>query len=255
MQFNIVPKVILTCCFCLTADFGALARVTQTAPRLTVDAALVTGVTRDCQPVGPDDFETFTAALEVGANLGVNTLAHFEIDVGLLASILDFPTTYDHNFFAHNFTLVPLSGNTTQDCIVIVDDSKDDTSASASPSSSTLTGVPASTGTLFPASSAVPTWDFSKIESYSSANGHLPTNVNYQQMVQATSVPPDILQAISSAASSQSVQSVQSTQSAGGTAPAPTTNPGATSYAPPFAVVSPLSLLVGVVTAAWLGLV
>jgi hypothetical protein len=66
--------------------------------------------------------------------------------------------------------------------------------------------MPAAAGTLVPAASAVPTFDLTKIESYYSANGHLPTNVNYAQMVKTTTVPDNIKKAVQDAAKNGGLQ-------------------------------------------------
>ncbi|KAJ7831975.1 hypothetical protein B0H13DRAFT_2430368 [Mycena leptocephala] len=50
----------------------------------------------------------------------------------------------------------------------------------------------APTGTLLAAAVAVPTYDMQKIESFYSASGTLPTNINYTQMAQVTQIPTDI---------------------------------------------------------------
>ena len=174
---------------------------------MTVDAALLTAVTRNCTTIGEDDFESFATAFAVGAGMELGTVAHFEIDAGELPEDLGFPTEWDFPFLTVNFPLFPTNGTAQQQCFVLVDDTP-----AATPSNSTvnaaapanLAGVPAATGTMYPAASAVPTWNFTKIESYYSANGHLPTNVNYQQMISATTVPTQILPAVQALTSNAS---------------------------------------------------
>lgn len=190
-------------------SIGAVARVLQNVPKVTVNADLLTAVNRDCQPIGPDDFESFATAFAVGAGMEIGTVAHFEVDAGHFLDDLGIPTEYDFPFFTLDFPLSPANGVNTTNCFVLSDDSGADPGTPSGvdaaqpspPNSTTLQGVPAATGTMFSAASAVPTWNMSKIESYYSANGHLPTNVNYSQMVQATTVPTDILQAVNKAAS------------------------------------------------------
>ena len=107
---------------------------------------------------------------------------------------LGFPVAYDALFFKQDFPVPPSNSTGSPQCIIISDDSPTNTNASSSASS--LSGVPGPTGTMVLAESAVPTWDFAKIESYSSANGHLPTNVDYSLMVKATAVPPQLQPAV-----------------------------------------------------------
>ena len=158
-----------------------------------MNAAIVSGVNRECQPIDPNDFETFDTAFVVRSDISIATGVHFG-PVGLLAEALAAlgfpPLTYDTSFFNMDFLLPPSDSAGAQKCIIISDDSP--TAANAS----SLSGVPGPTGTMVLAESAVPTWDFAKIESYSSANGQLPTNVNYQQMVMATVVPPGLQKSV-----------------------------------------------------------
>ena len=181
-------------------DFGAVSRVLQNVPKVTVNADLLTGVNRNCSPIGANDFESFATAFSVGADMELGTVAHFEIDTGELPDDLGFPLAYDFPFFTHDFVLPPSNGTGTPKCLVIVDDSETPTVTVNGNSPATVQGVPGATGTMFVAESAVPTWDFGKIESYSSANGHLPTNVNYKQMLTATTVPTQVLNAVQAAA-------------------------------------------------------
>ncbi|KAJ7912267.1 hypothetical protein B0H13DRAFT_1875069 [Mycena leptocephala] len=85
-------------------------------------------------------------------------------------------------------------------CMVVVDDNAADT---ASESAGIRGLLPAATGTLLAASAAVPTFNIPGIESYYSAHGALPTNVNYTQMLLATAVPSDIQAAVQAAAAPQ----------------------------------------------------
>ena len=181
----------------ILVNTGLAARLLQQIPKYSVDAAIVTGVNRECQPIGPNDFETFDTAFVVGSDLSLATGVHFGFEGFVLPQALaelGFPVAYDASFFKKDFPLPPSNSTGAPKCIIISDDSP--TAASAS----SLTGVPGPTGTMVLAQSAVPTWDFAKIESYSSANGQLPTNVNYEQMVKATVVPPDLQKSIQAVA-------------------------------------------------------
>ena len=126
--------------------------------------------------------------------------------------------------FSWDVPLAPTLGVNTSTCFVLSDDGTLKTNSSANATSGldaalklkleklldqpapsqSLSGIPALTGTMYPAASAIPTWNMSGIESYYSANGKLPTNVNYGQMVAATSVPSGIQKAVQSAAAKES---------------------------------------------------
>lgn len=188
-------------------DVGALARLLFAIPGVDIDADLLTNVDRQCNPLGPESFESFSAAIALSAGLDLYGVAHFELDTGLFPLDLAFPTTDDITLFDKQIPLLPASNNKT-DCFVIVNDDNS--------TSSTLTGVPASTGTLFSAASAVPTWNISGIESYFSAHSSLPPNVNYTQMAQATSVPSVIAQAVSATVTATSVAPSSTGFSSGG---------------------------------------
>jgi glyceraldehyde-3-phosphate dehydrogenase/erythrose-4-phosphate dehydrogenase len=79
----------------------------------------------------------------------------------------------------------------------------DDTLANAASAIAAL--LPAVTGTLLAAASAIPTFNVSGIEVFFSAHGALPTNVDYSQMLLATAVPDDIKSAVQKAAESEFV--------------------------------------------------
>lgn len=170
---------------------------------LTLSSTEFTNVTRNCTPVGPNDFEYFGTAFGLAAALAIGPEAHWDINAGdaeFILKDLNITTEYDNSFpdYTLEVPLYPADSVDATKCIVLSDNSNIDVAAA---SAATLEGVPAPTGTMFVAESAVPTWDFPKIESYYSANGgHLPTNVNYKQMLEATTVPSDILQAVEAAA-------------------------------------------------------
>ena len=131
-----------------------------------------------------------------------------------------------HPTMSNNRSALPTTSSNpelTKDELLHALELADSSSAGASASATmTVQGAPASTGTLLTAASAVPTWNFTKIESFFSANGQLPTGVNYTQMVQATTVPADLQQAVMKIVSSGS-------SSATGSSANPTVTSGAIS--------------------------
>ncbi|KAJ3553812.1 hypothetical protein NM688_g3420 [Phlebia brevispora] len=200
-------------------EVGASTHLTTNMPQVNVDAALVTNVDRQCNPIGPETFESFSLAFEVGASMDFSAAAHFEVDEGIFDPSTGIPSEYDQTLFDKEVPLAPTNGNQTE-CFIIVDDQP---SNSTNSTTSTVTGVPASTGTLMSAASAVPTWNFTKIQSYFSANGQLPTGVNYTQMVQATVVPSALQQAVnqtvfnSTSAANKTTTGGNTTTTGGGT--------------------------------------
>ncbi|GJE85162.1 hypothetical protein PsYK624_012400 [Phanerochaete sordida] len=220
---------------------GALRLVTN-MPQVAINASLEAGVNRACNPVGEDDFESFGTAFVVASGMALSTTTEYD-DMGLLS--FGFPQSADYMLFEKDIPFTPALGINKTSCFVLADDDSSANAPSAASSvassvassaassavmsgaspvassastSPTVTGVPKTTGTLLAAQSAVPTWDFSKIASYSSANGKLPTNVNYTQMVQATSVPPNLQAAVTKAASSRKSSSGGSPGAADGAA-------------------------------------
>lgn len=202
-------------------DVGAALRLSANLPQLDTSATVLTNVNRDCDAVGVNDFESFGGAFLVGAGLELSTVASFILEEGKFET-QDIPDHWDLSLWSRDFPLAPTRGVNTSTCFVLSDDNltpngTDTTepqsssgshtssaqTSSTPASSSSLPGVPASTGTLYPAASAVPTWNFTKIASYYSASSQLPTNVNYTQMVQATTVPDNLKPAVSNAVKSQ----------------------------------------------------
>lgn len=200
-------------------DADATLRLIQYVPQVNTSAAVVGNVTRNCTSTGPEDFEFFDSAFSVASGLVLSTVAEFDIKLGRL-SLQGFPYSWQHTFWSYNIPFYPALGSDSPACFILSDDNGDDdninapstTIASMSGATSppvalalaettltSLVGLPASTGTLFPAASAIPSWDMLKIESYYSAHSQLPTNVNYTQMLQATSVPSDIASAVTHA--------------------------------------------------------
>jgi hypothetical protein len=173
---------------------GAKARITQRVPQLYVNASMVSSVNRACNPLGANDFESFATAYAVNAGMALTTIASLDLDAEALATISGFSNDHwEKTLYTVNNPILK------QNCSIIADDE----AGNKDPLSSLM---PAATGTLVPAASAVPTFDLTNIESYYSANGHLPTNVNYAQMVKATTVPDKIKKAVQGAAKNGGLQ-------------------------------------------------
>jgi hypothetical protein len=173
---------------------GVKARITERVPQLYVNTSMVSAVNRNCSPIGDNDFESFGTAYVVDAGMDLTTIASINVDLGILSSILRLPSSWDKTLYTFNNPLMK------QKCSVIADDGADTNDNSLS------SLMPAATGTLLPAASAVPTFDLTKIESYYSANGHLPTDVNYGQLVKSTTVPDNIKHVIQQAAKNGELQ-------------------------------------------------
>ncbi|KAF8125554.1 hypothetical protein K438DRAFT_1008931 [Mycena galopus ATCC 62051] len=166
------------------------ARVDINTPQIAANASVVANVNRQCQPIGPNDFESFTAALTFGASAAI------DIEVSTSGKLVP---DLDDQIFTDNITLGSLPPANAPECFIIADSSAPVGNA-ANPNSNEAQGlaglVPVPTGTLLAATKAIPTFDLAKIKSYYSANGALPTNVNYTQLVEATAVPADIKNAV-----------------------------------------------------------
>ncbi|KAJ7663112.1 hypothetical protein DFH06DRAFT_344641 [Mycena polygramma] len=160
---------------------SASGRIGINTPQITAHASALSNVNRQCQNTGPSDFEFFTAALTFGAGGSLDIHASTEGDV--------IPDT-DEPLLTQNITIGSIPPLATPECFIIADDNPTATTGG-------LAGqTPAPTGTLRDAASAVPSFALDKIESYFSASGSLPTNVNYAQLVQATTVPDSIKNAV-----------------------------------------------------------
>jgi len=160
-------------------------RVYVNSPSVHAAANLSTNVNRQCKALGPNDFEFFNSALTFGAGLNMS------IDGTLTGSPFD-----DHDWMIYSKALPfgDFPTLTAPVCMVIVDD------VTSATSTSSLAGqVIAPTGTLLAAAQAIPSFNIAGIQSYYSANGALPTNVNYTQMLKATTVPDDIKKAVQKA--------------------------------------------------------
>ena len=186
---------------------GGTLRVVQNVPQITMDAAVLAAVNRQCQPIDVDDFESFGLAFGVASSMTLSTIAELELDKGL--TDIGLPDSWEHTLWSQDIPFFPAPGSNDTGCFVLTDggDSASDSNTSQSATASAvraaspiIVGMPTSTGILFSAALAVPTWDMGKIESFYAANGHLPTNVNYTQMVQATAVPSNISNALNKAA-------------------------------------------------------
>ncbi|KAJ7582951.1 hypothetical protein C8J56DRAFT_1055972 [Mycena floridula] len=182
-QFNVSFQVALSPYLQLGITVGedvASVRVYVDSPKLSMQAQIVEPSNRNCQKVGPDDFETFSTAFNFQSGLTVGSDAGF----ALISGDIDRLGDQTKPLFSKD---LPFPGDLAlTKCVVVVSDGE------------------AATGTLMPAASAVPSFDVGKIESYYSAhNGQLPTGVNYDQMAQVTTVPSDISKAVDKAADQQ----------------------------------------------------
>lgn len=171
-----------------------------------MNAALQAGVNRECKPIGADDFESFGTAFVIGSGMTLSTEAELILEKGEFVGH-SIPDNWNFQLWGRDIPFTPALGINTTSCFVLSDDGVSVNTTSDSVKAdlrvdAALVGLPAPTGTLLAAQSAIPTWDFNKIESYYSANGHLPTNVNYGQMIQATTVPSNLQAAVTKAASS-----------------------------------------------------
>ncbi|KAF7360944.1 hypothetical protein MSAN_01124500 [Mycena sanguinolenta] len=170
---------------------GSSARLYLDTPHISGTATLAANVNRECQSLGPDDFESFADAFTFGAGVNISLEANSS---GAL-----FPN-FDKVLLTKGFPFGTLPTVDDPKCMVFADDS----TAGSNDANSIASLLPAVTGTLLPAASAIPTFNIPGIESYYSAHsGTLPTNVNYIQMLQATTVPTDILPAVQKAAAAQ----------------------------------------------------
>ncbi|KAF7333338.1 hypothetical protein MVEN_02349100 [Mycena venus] len=185
---SLSPFLDVTVAFGLSA--GSSARLYLNTPHVSGTATIASSVNRECQPLGPNDFESFADALTFGAGLNISLEGNSS---GAL-----FPN--DDKIILNKF--LPFGDFPTPDkpeCMVFA---ADNTADAASGGNAIAALLPAATGTLLAASAAIPTFNISGIESYYSAHGALPTNVNYSQMLLATAVPDDIKAAVERAAES-----------------------------------------------------
>ena len=183
---------------------GFNARITQRVPELYVNASEVSAVNRDCSPVGDNDFESFAIAFIVDLGMNLTTIASIDLDLGVLSKLVSgLNDSWEKIIYNFNEPLM------AQKCAIIADDGGPVINARRQlegRDNSLSSLAAAATGTLVPAASALPTFNIPKIESYYSANGHLPTNVNYGQMMEATTVPDNIKKALQSATKSSGGQ-------------------------------------------------
>ncbi|KAJ7292074.1 hypothetical protein C8J57DRAFT_1274569 [Mycena rebaudengoi] len=199
-SFNATTRVSLSpfleAEFSLTKLIAASARIAVNTPRLTASASLQANVNRKCEAIGPTDFESFSAALSFGAE------ASLHIQTTTNGTLL--PDT-DTEIFAFPVKFPTFPSPDAPACFIITDDGLpglknnallSDLNNAEVVASPTLAGVPAATGTLLSAASAVPTFDIPKIEAFLSSAGTLPTNVNYSQMAQATTIPDNLKAAL-----------------------------------------------------------
>lgn len=174
-------------------------RITQNAPSVVLASTLTTTVNRNCDAIGPNDFESFATAYQISADM------QFGTHIGLVGNIADVLPPWDEVFPHGDFPLLNHTGNGgNKTCFVVVDDSNAATpSTTKGTEAQAAIQTPAPTGTLMEAALAVPTFDVPKIVSYFSANGQLPTNVNYGQLAQVTTIPDSIKAPVQKAAQSQ----------------------------------------------------
>lgn len=183
---------------------GAALRIIENMPKVGMNAGMRTAVNRDCNPIGVDDFESFGTAFVVGSGMTLSTEAQLVLEKGKFVGN-GIPDNWDFSLWSHDVPFTPSLGINASSCFVLSDDglTVNTTDNAALVTERAVAGEPAPTGTLLTAASAIPTWDMNKIESYYSANGHLPTNVNYGQMIQATTVPANLQSAVTQAADGQ----------------------------------------------------
>lgn len=173
-------------------------RISQNAPAVVLASTLTTSVNRQCEPIGANDFESFGTAYQISADL------QFGTHIGLVGNLADVLPDWDQVFQHGDFPLLNHTGSSAnKTCFVIVDDNATTPSTATKGGAEAAIQTPAPTGTLLEAASAVPTFDIPKIVSYFSANGQLPTNVNYGQLAQATTVPDSIKVPVQKAAQNQ----------------------------------------------------
>ncbi|KAJ6626345.1 hypothetical protein B0H10DRAFT_1941905 [Mycena sp. CBHHK59/15] len=167
---------------------GSSARLYLNTPHIGGTATIATSVNRDCLPLGPNDFESFTNALAFGAGLNISLEGNSSGD--------HFPNG-DKIFLNKGF---PFSNLPTMDkpkCMIFADDNPANVVSGGNAIAALL---PAATGTLLAASAAIPAFNIPGIESHYSAHRTLPTSVNYTQMLMVTTVPDDIKAAVEQAA-------------------------------------------------------
>ncbi|KAJ7848495.1 hypothetical protein B0H14DRAFT_3138277 [Mycena olivaceomarginata] len=161
--------------------FSATARLYINTPHVTGAASVATNVTRSCQTPGPNDYETFTTALTFGAGLNVS------IDLSGEGSFID---DSDTSIFTNALAFGDFPTLAAPKCMVVADDT----------STTSLAGqAVAPTGTLLAAAVAIPSFNVAGIQSYYAVHSALPTNVNYTQMLMATTVPDNIKKAVQKA--------------------------------------------------------
>jgi hypothetical protein len=144
-------------------------------------ASATSNVNRNCTALGPSDFESFTEALTFGAAV------NFSLDATATGTLFQ---DSDTSLYQQALPFGDLPSLNAPGCMIVADDT----------STASLAGQEvAPTGTLLAAAVAIPSFNVAGIQSYYSANGALPTNVNYTQMLMATAVPDDIKKAVQKA--------------------------------------------------------
>ncbi|KAJ7263391.1 hypothetical protein C8J57DRAFT_1512893 [Mycena rebaudengoi] len=165
----------------------AQGRIYVNTPHIKAASVVQSNVNRLCQPVGPTDFESFATAMTMGIDLELSIEGSSS---GVLLPDADVP------LISHNSSLGTYPTIDAPKCFVVGNDGPGGGANAA------IAGLlPAATGTLVAAAVAVPTFNIPGIQAYYASHKTLPTNVNYSQMVMATTVPDDLKKAIDGAAS------------------------------------------------------
>jgi hypothetical protein len=158
--------------------------LTQTLPAVELDFTSLGNVNSDCQPAGDNDFSFFDVAYTVDASLTLETAA--SVQLNSLPSLFeaagfDPAPSWNATLFSHTFPLLGGDqGNTTGNCIVIAGDGSKHTAAS---------------GILLAASSAIPTYNISKIQTYyDSHDKTYPPGISFQMLQDSGQQLPTDLQ-------------------------------------------------------------
>ncbi|KAJ7017949.1 hypothetical protein C8F04DRAFT_1278492 [Mycena alexandri] len=147
--------------------FSASARLYVNTPHVTDAASVATNVTRSCQTPGANDYETFTTALTFSAGLNIS------INLSGEGSFID----SDTSIFSNALAFGDFPTLAAPRCIV---------------GRRHEHGEPGGAGGGADGHAA----RGGGIQSYYSAHSALPTNVNYMQMLMATTVPDNIKKAV-----------------------------------------------------------
>ena len=103
-------------------DVGGILRLAQNVPQITMDSSLLTAVNRQCQPIGPNDFESFGLAFAIASGMDLSTVVEFEIEEGHLTT-LGFPDSWEYTLWSYNIPFFPAPGSNETACFVLSDGS------------------------------------------------------------------------------------------------------------------------------------